>query len=76
MGGLCRFRARGILFLGAVIVLVPFVHVGSSPNRTSSLAAHRPPRAAVVAEAPAVQPVRERAAPLLDRATLRLVATD
>ncbi len=76
MGGLCRFRARGILFLGAVIVLVPFVHVGSSPNRTSPFAAHRTPRAAVVAEAPVAQPVRERAASLPDQAVLRLVATD
>jgi hypothetical protein len=76
MGGLCRFRARGILFLGAVIVLVPFVHVGSSPDRTSSLAVHRPTPATISAEAPDARPVRKHAAPLPDQAMLRLVATD
>jgi hypothetical protein len=76
MGGLCRFRARGILFMGAVIVLVPFVHFGSSSDRASSLAEHRPSRVTAVAEAPVVEPDPERADPLPDRAGLHLVVAD
>jgi hypothetical protein len=37
MGGLTRRRARGILVLGGLAILVPFLHLGGSRERSPSV---------------------------------------
>ncbi|WP_222183126.1 hypothetical protein [Geminicoccus harenae] len=37
MGGLTRRRARGILALGGLAILLPFLHLGGSPERPASV---------------------------------------
>jgi hypothetical protein len=39
MGGLTRRRARGILVLGGLAILVPFLHLGGSPERPAPVQA-------------------------------------
>ncbi|HWL68672.1 MAG TPA: hypothetical protein VNS22_09850 [Geminicoccus sp.] len=37
MGGLTRRRARGILVLGGLAILLPFLHLGGSAERPESV---------------------------------------
>jgi hypothetical protein len=76
MGGLCRHRARGILFAGALIVIVPFIHVGSPRDQSSSVVPTEAVRSAAIAEAPLVLPVLEHEGRQPEHPGLHLVVAD
>ncbi|WP_157505641.1 hypothetical protein [Geminicoccus roseus] len=87
MGGPSRHLARGILFLGALVALVPFLHLGSgTDNLVSTQALHQPPPAIVAPAAVAPAAVAEamsepeglpvEADPMTPPAGLHLVVAD
>jgi hypothetical protein len=86
MGGPSRHLARGILFLGALVALVPFLHLGAgTDDPVSAKVIHRSPPAmvapaaapAMVAEAtPKIENPSVEADPAAPPAGLHLVVAD
>jgi hypothetical protein len=74
MGGLNRHLAGGILFVGALIALVPFLHLGTAPEKSAT--ASHPPAMPVLAKAPEKAEEPRESERMPEGAGLHLVVAD